>query len=235
MADRPARRGLVFANGEVATRDVLDAAWPGWDADIAFVIAADGGARQAAALGVRLDAWIGDGDSLSEAEIQALEVSGVGVQRLSPDKDETDAELALLAAIEAGVSDVTILGALGGTRIDHALANLALLAHPALVGREARILGEGGIRISLVTAPGPDGVPVERRLEGRPGDVVSLLPLFGRVEGVATDGLRYPLRDEPLEVGPARGVSNVRLGPSAVVRVRTGRLLIVETPVNLVE
>jgi thiamine pyrophosphokinase len=228
-----ARRGLLLANGDVPPRTELDAAWPGWDTGLEFVIAADGGARHAAGLGLRLDAWVGDGDSLAEREIADLRAAGVSVRRVAADKDETDTELALLAAIDAGVSDLTILGALGGLRVDHGLANLGLLAHAALAGREVRILGDGGVRISLVSAPGPDGRPVEQRLDGRPGDVVSLLPLFGPVEGVATEGLRFPLRDEPLAVGPARGISNVRLGSSASVRVRAGRLLVVETPASL--
>lgn len=227
------RRALILANGEVPSRALLDAAWPGWDAGIDLVIAADGGARHAAALGVRLDRWIGDGDSVDAAELRALHDAGVPIQRVPADKDETDTELAVLAAVASGAIDITLLGALGGQRLDHELANLALLAHPGLADREARILGEGGARVSLVTAPGPRGEPAERRLDGRPGDLVSLLPLFGKVEGVATEGLRYPLRDEPLEIGPARGVSNLRVGQSALVRVRSGRLLIVETPANL--
>jgi thiamine pyrophosphokinase len=51
--------------------------------------------------------------------------------------------------------------------------------------------------------------------------------------GITTDGLRYPLRDEPLVVGRTRGLSNVRDTPEASVTVRRGRLLIVETPATL--
>ena len=70
-------------------------------------------------------------------------------------------------------------------------------------------------RVSLVRAPGPGGEPVARTLAGRPGDVVSLLPLGPGVVGVTTAGLAYPLRDEPLPEGPARGLSNVRAEASA--------------------
>ena len=58
---------------------------------------------------------------------------------------------------------------------------------------------------------------------------MSLLPLGGDVAGITTVGLRYPLRDEPLVTGPARGLSNVRVAPDAAVTVRRGRLLIVES------
>ena len=70
---------------------------------------------------------------------------------------------------------------------------------------------------------------MRRPLPGRVGGLVSLFPHGGDVEGITTDGLRYPLRDEPLRVGPARGLSNVRDALDASVTVRAGRLLVVET------
>lgn len=51
--------------------------------------------------------------------------------------------------------------------------------------------------------------------------------------GVTTTGLRYPLRDEALLAGPARGLSNVRDDPLAEIRLRHGRLLVVEVPATL--
>jgi thiamine pyrophosphokinase len=73
---------------------------------------------------------------------------------------------------------------------------------------------------------------VVRGLPGSIGATVSLLPLGGDAEGITTAGLRYPLRDEPLRTGPARGLSNMRVAPGASVSVRTGRLLVVETVVR---
>ena len=72
---------------------------------------------------------------------------------------------------------------------------------PELAGRAAAIL-DARSRTVLIRAPGPDGAAVDRPLPGRPGDLVSLLPLGPGVEGVTTRGLAYPLVDEPLPVGP---------------------------------
>ena len=223
---------LILADGAVASRSRLDLAWPGWDAGVGMVVAADGGARHAATLGVAIDLWVGDGDSLGEPDLAALEAAGVPVERSRPDKDESDTELAILAAIRLGASGVVVVGALGGPRIDHALANLGLLALPELDGRPATIL-DVAARIGLVRAPGADGRPVTRRLAGRIGDIVSLLPLGPGVEGVTTEGLAYPLSDEPLSIGHTRGLSNVRVASEASVAVRSGLLLVVETPATL--
>jgi thiamine pyrophosphokinase len=225
-------RAIVLADGTPPTRPGLDRAWRGWDASIGLVIAADGGARLANPLGLRIDRWIGDGDSLDPVELAALRKAGVPVELLRQDKDESDTELAVLAAAE-GASDITILGALGGLRVDHTIANLGLLAHRQLVGHDVRLLDDRS-RVSLLQAVGAnaDG-PVTRELEGRVGDLVSLLPMGDLVEGVTTDGLRYPLEDDRLVAGPARGLSNVRLSRRARVSIWSGRLLIIETPATL--
>jgi thiamine pyrophosphokinase len=230
--DRGALRALVLADGGRCSRRGLDASWRGWDDGVGLVVAADGGVDLADALGLTIQRWIGDGDSTSPERLAELATAGVHVTRLPEAKDESDTELAVLDAIDAGATEITILGALGGPRLDHALANVGLLAHPRLLDRPARLLSDEA-RVSLVAAPGPAGAVVDRSLRGRIGDLVSLLPVGEGVVGVTTRGLRYPLRDEPLPAGPARGLSNVREAPDAGVSLRRGLLLVVETPATL--
>jgi thiamine pyrophosphokinase len=219
---------LVVADGDPPDLAAIDATWPGWRDQVALVIAADGGARGAAAAGLPVHVVVGDGDSLGADGLAALEGAGVAVERSPSDKDESDTELAVLAAIRRGATAITIVGAFGG-RLDHALANIWLLALPALEGRAAQLL-DGTTRVRLIRAPGQDGQPVALPLPGRPGDIVTLLPLGEYAAGVTTRGLRYPLRDEPLHVGPARGLSNVRVNASASVSLDSGLLVVVESP-----
>jgi thiamine pyrophosphokinase len=219
------RHGLVIADGAAPDAAALDAAWPGWSHGIDLLIAADGGARHAGPLGRRIDRWVGDADSIGEDGLARLAAAGVLVERHPVDKDETDAELAVRAAAASGARRLTILGALRGDRIDHELGNLWLLAMPELRGIETVIL-DATARIRLA---GPGRID----LAGRVGDLVSLLPFGGDAVGVTTRGLRYPLRDEPLVAGPARGISNVREAEDASVAVRSGRILVIETPARL--
>lgn len=223
---------LILADGDAPTRAGLDAAWPGWDVDVDLVVAADGGARHAQALGTAIDLWVGDGDSLGEDGIAALAAAGVPIERSRPDKDETDVELAVHAALARGATGVILVGALGGDRVDHALANVALLARADLAGRTA-ILLDARSRISVIRGPGPDGAAVRMALDGDPGSTISLLPFGGDVSGVTTEGLVYPLADDALALGSARGVSNVIAGRPASVTVRRGLLLVVESPARL--
>ena len=64
----------------------------------------------------------------------------------------------------------------------------------------------------------------ERRLQGRPGALLSLFALGGPAR-IRTDGLEYPLADELVEPGSSRGVSNVFLAEAATVRVTEGVVL----------
>lgn len=226
------RRALVLADGDVADRLVIDAAWPGWSDAVTLVVAADGGARHAERLGLVIDRWVGDGDSIAPAELEALRASGIPIELVAAEKNESDTELAIGAAVAAGADEVVVLGAFGGRRLDHAIANLTLLAHPALGRREA-ILLDGSARVRLVRAPGPDPGPVITSLAGRVGDLVSLIPFGGDAEGITTSGLHYPLRGETLGLGSARGLSNIRRATDASFVLGHGAILVIETPDTL--
>lgn len=231
-ASAGSRRAIVLADGDVADRSALDAAWPGWSDGVAIVVAADGGARHAARLGLPIHHWVGDGDSIDAADLAELRARGIPVDLVGTDKDESDTELAISAAVAAGADEVIVLGAFGGRRLDHAIANLTLLAHPALGPRPAVLL-DGSARVRLVRAPGSDGGPVAAQLPGRVGDLVSLIPFGGDADGIRTEGLHYPLRDETLVLGSARGLSNVRRAADASFVLGRGAILVIETPATL--
>ena len=219
------RQVIVLADGVVASREAIDAAWPGWRSAEPFVVAADGGARHAAPLGLRIDRWVGDGDSLGDEGVAALEAEGVPVERAPIDKDESDTELAVGVALDRRPDEIAILGALGGPRLDHALANLALLALPELRGTDVRLVSADA-RIRLID-------PGRVALDGRVGDLVTLLPVGADAVGVTTSGLAYPLSGEALYLGRSRGLSNRRTEARATVELESGRLLAVETPATL--
>jgi thiamine pyrophosphokinase len=225
----PTTQAIVLADGEVASRAALDEAWPGWLDPDPYVIAADGGARHAAPLGLRVDRWVGDGDSLGDDGIARLVAAGVPVDRAPFDKDESDTELAIEAALARAPRAITILGALGGPRVDHAVANLALLGLPELHGIDVRLVAADA-RVRLLDA---SDAATRVELPGRAGDLVSLLPIGGDALDVSTDGLAYPLEGETLRVGRTRGLSNRRTAGTASVRLGGGRLLVIETPATL--
>jgi thiamine pyrophosphokinase len=147
-----------------------------------------------------------------------VETRGVPALVLSQAKDETDLEMALRAAVDRGATSITVLGALGGPRLDHLVATLLLLSAPWLESVDVRLVDE---RHEVALAGG------SRSIRGAPGDTVSLLPLTSRVEGVVTSGLLFPLTGEPLLQGTTRGVSNTLTQAEGRVSHEAGHLLVV--------
>lgn len=217
LHNNPNSRAVVFANGEPEAPDTVRALLRPEDQ----LIAADGGARHCLALGLTPHHVVGDLDSLTPGEVAALRQAGARLHPHPTAKDETDLELALGLAVETGAADILVLGALGG-RLDMLLANVLLLAHPALTA--ARVtLWSARQSTWLIRPPGAD-------IPGRAGDTLSLIPLAGDAHGVVTHGLAYPLRRETLTSGPARGVSNVLTGEPARVELESGLLWATLTP-----
>jgi thiamine pyrophosphokinase len=122
-------------------------------------------------------------------------------------------------AIERNADEIVILGALGA-RWDMTFSNVFILLTPFLRGVDVRIL-EG--RYELLCIHGPHKI----NLEGKPGNIVSLLPLAGPATGVTLGGFEFPLDKETLPVGTTRGISNLFKDKKAEIEIEGGHLLVV--------
>ena len=221
---------VIFANGEIgdyaAARRLVQ---PG-----DFLVAADGGLRHLQVLNLLPGLLIGDLDSVTPEDVAAMQSAGVEIKRYPVEKDETDLELALLAVASAGWRTVRVAGGLGG-RLDQTLGNLSLLLLPALEGPALEgpaLAGPALADLDLRLDDGREETWLIRRqttVEGRPGDVVSLLPLNGPAAGIVTVGLQYPLRHETLYPEHTRGISNVMQGQRAAISLEKGLLLCIHT------
>ncbi len=181
----------------------------------ARVIAADRGLDHALALGLEVTAAIGDFDSASPEAIARAERAGTRIERYPTDKNATDLELALDAALELGPSGILLLAGDGG-RLDHLLSTLLLLGSPRYAGVQLdAFIGQARVHV------------IRRELEigGEPGELVSLFALHGPAESVHTEGLVYALAGETFEPGSSRGVSNVFAAHTARIGLERGALL----------
>ena len=185
-----------------------------------MLIAADSGAGTALRLGYLPAYVVGDLDTLDAQFVEQLRARGSRIITAAIEKDETDTELAVLVAIEQGATEITLLGALGGERFDHTIANVLLLA--AFDTVHIRII-DGPTTCWLLRGPGRTTVA------GQPGDLLSLLPLTGDATGIHTRGLHYPLNGETLRFGRPRGVSNLLTEEQAEVSLESGLLLVIHT------
>ncbi len=175
-----------------------------------LVIAADGGARHAAALGVTVDYWIGDFDSARSGQLP----QPVDPERrvLPTDKDLLDSEAALGLAASLGARRIVIWGGLGG-RSDHALALLlvALRWRP----RFSELVLRSGREWALPLLPG------HLELELAAGQVFSIVPMQD-MEAVRLRGARWELDGEVLPWGSGRPHGNQAEGGVLILDFRAG-------------
>lgn len=204
-------RAILFANGDPPNPDLIRALIQ--PADV--LIAADGGARHTARLGLTPSVIIGDFDSMSAEEVSHFAGAGVKLERHPPGKDETDLELALDYALKLGHRPILILGAYGG-RLDQALGIFSLLSDPACIAADVR--AEDGQTEAFF-------ISKQAEISGAPGDTVSLIAWGQPAEGVTTENLEYPLNAETLSPYRTRGISNVLTAPKATITLASGLLL----------
>lgn len=186
-----------------------------------LVVAADSGLDHLLAWGRLPHLVVGDLDSVSPAALLEAQRRGVPVDRHPTDKDATDTELALVAALDRGFGDLTLLTG-GGDRLDHVMGWLAVLADRRLAAAHRVAAWCGTTHLQVLHGP--------RRHRWREPDldaVVSLLPLAGDCHGVTTTGLRWPLDDATLSATSSRGVSNAVADTELTVGLTSGVLAVV--------
>ena len=177
------------------------------------VIAADDGIRHAAALHCRPELWVGDFDSCAVAP-QAFE--NVRRETFPADKDRTDGELAIDAAIARGAGSLLIVGALGGPRSDHAFANLVLVLRIAAMGLAVELFDGDERAWPLDASP--------RHFELAAGTQFSILK-FGALRGLTIEGAKWPLDRAGVPLHSILTQSNEALGPITVT-VESGEAIL---------
>ncbi len=180
------------------------------------VIAADGGIRHAATLGLCPELWVGDFDSAPGELPQSLRACSIERQTFPRDKDRTDGELAIAAARMRGANDLLLVGALGG-RSDHAFSHLVIALREAETGLRIELF-DGAERV-LPLSPGG-----WTEAEAEPGTQFSLLK-FSDLEGLTIEGARFPLTDVAVPFASILTQSNEATG-RVRIRLRSGRALL---------
>jgi thiamine pyrophosphokinase len=167
---------------------------------------------------------IGDLDSVSAETIEQMEKAGVTIRGYPRNKDQTDLELALDMAVAEKPAEILLVTALGG-RLDQTLANILLLTRPEY----------GSTRLTLIDGPQSATLIQDHqrlRIEGEPGDTLSLVPLTPQVTQVTFTGVAWPLNEATLTLGSTWSISNTLEGRQANVEIGKGMALLVHFKQN---
>jgi len=211
-------RAIIFANGQMESlpKGIL----PLKKDDL--IIAADGGLRFCKQEGIVPQLIVGDLDSVNETQLSEMKHLGAQVIQYPVDKDATDLELSINAALDRGVKKIMILSALGA-RWDMTFSNVLLLALDSLDHAHVRLIDQNQ---EIFCMKGHEKI----KLSHTKGSLLSLLPLSASVEGITLQGMKYPLNNESLYLGRSRGLSNIIMAPNASIQIQSGILLVCVTP-----
>ncbi len=203
-----------MAGGSVDCDQLLHILKESWD----IIVAVDGGMNPFWVIGKQPDILLGDFDSCDERALHYFREQGVDEVAFNPEKDDTDAGLAIEMMIERGVDEGVILGATG-TRMDHTVANMMLLSKYAeaidltIVNRTNRLfMAKKNMRIQK------DGY-----------NYLSLLPLTTIVSCVDLSGVAYQLQEASLYRESSYAISNEILDEECHLSFSDGKLLVIQS------
>lgn len=178
-------------------------------------IAADSGYETAKALGERVDVLLGDFDSY-----KGTLPDGVEIITAPAEKDFTDTQMAITEALKRGANDIVVIGGLSG-RLDHTLSNVSLLAELSKI-RVHAVMTDGKNRVRYLNS-------TSTLIARSHFDYLSIIAISDKVKGVSIEGCKYPLKNATLTRANQYAVSNEIEGNCALISVRKGECLIIES------
>jgi thiamine pyrophosphokinase len=198
---------LIIANGAMCSFSLLEEMLQ-WSP---YVVALDGAYDYLKSKDIKPDVVIGDFDSIGEP-ILDIDITVIK----DTNQHNTDLEKAIDFLIAKGYTEMNVLGATG-RREDHSLNNFLLLCKYSDIN--IVFLGDG-FKAFLVKNYFSKYY--------KKGHIISLLPI-GKVTGIFSENLLYPLNNSVLDPKKQTGCSNSVLDDGTVkIKIKKGFLIFIE-------
>lgn len=190
--------GAVVLNGEKYQGEIK--------ADI--VVGVDGGYNNIC----QADVFIGDKDSVN------IPVKCGNQILLNVDKDMTDGEYSVDYLIKKGVDTICFYGLAGG-RVDHILANFALMA---------RATANGVKTIAFCNDFTAYMIKDTLSFKTKVGTTISLSTFTDKSHIISMKGLKWQLNDEDILKTSSKTISNVAISDFIEINLSEGMVLVIE-------
>jgi thiamine pyrophosphokinase len=203
---------VIIANGEACSMELLGQLLE-WNP---FVLVLDGALDRVLDLQIRIDAVLGDFDSVVDLENK---LHGLGSIKLihTPEQEKTDLQKGIEYLLEDGHKAVNIVWATG-RRADHNFNNIATM--PMYANKIDLMMVDDYSRIYNLPKTFKKWYPA--------GSKISLLPIM-TAEGIHTKNLAFDLQDEKLHLPHRSGSSNHVIADGFVeISYADGHLLMME-------
>lgn len=200
------KTAVIIGNGKFPSMLLVQRYLSGAD----IIICADGGVNSLFERGLKPHIVIGDMDSIKTHIKNRLPSNSIIVDK---DANKTDTVKAVEYALKKGYKQIILMGVVG-KRTDQTLGNISIFKTHGNMG-DIKIVTDH-CEISLIHE--------SIKFRGEIGQKISLIPLL-TAEGVTTEGLEYPLKNDTLSFNTL-GISNRIVSNPVTVSVKRGDLLL---------
>lgn len=207
------KRCHIFAGGDLGK---IDKTW--FSTHNGFIICADSGYRHTKKIGLEPDIIVGDFDSYTGKLPENIEI-----HRSVPEKDDTDTLLAVKIAIDRGYDLIYLYGALGGSRFDHAFANIQTMIYAHEHGAKLILMGDEKI---CLQGKGEAMYPKNKKYGEK---YFSVFALTDTVRIKSLKGVKYPLESYDMKPSYPIGVSNEITDGQAFLDIEYGLALVIQS------
>lgn len=159
-----------------------------------FIIGVDGGVDEALEAGIELDLAIGDFDSIESRDV----LRGIKHIKLPTEKNDTDTLYAINYVKKELGYNVTILGGIGGTRVEHTYANIMLMY------QFNNLVIESEYSTVFKLEKGTHLLQNSKYINYK---YLSIFPLYNNTV-ISLSGFKYNLDNYNLNLGNITGISN---------------------------
>lgn len=203
---------LIIANGAACSQELLGQLLE-WSP---YIIVLDNAMQRVTELGIKVDVLLGDfDDDFNPEKYKDIQYPLDIVH--TPNQDKTDLEKAFDYLIEKNFPAVNVVWATG-KRADHTITNITNIVRYR--NKLKIVILDDHSKVFLL--------PHKFEKWYTAGTPISLIPI-GKVTGIHTKNLKYPLADEELTIGYRTGSSNKVLQDGIVsIEHNKGDLLLME-------
>lgn len=188
--------------------------------EIDIWIGADTGAYYLLEAHLPIDCAVGDFDSVDASTRSRIEKNATIFKQYPKEKNETDLELAVEAAISYKPVSIILFGVTAG-RLDHELANIQLLYYLLNQGFQATIVDRKN-KLTMYS-------PGEYIVKAKNDELISFIPFSSEVNGLTLKDFYYPLENKTVQWGSTRCISNQLMKQEGTFSFTQGILIMIKT------
>lgn len=166
---------------------------------------------------------VGDFDSLTKEEWEKISNQPIKITKVQAEKDETDTDLGLLAAIKYNPKEIILTGVTGG-RLDHYEAAIRSIYRMQLLRQDIQFKIKNFKNEISILLPGKHKIEQDENYQ-----YLSFFAYEDEVKNVTIRGVKYETTNEIIQKGSSRFTSNELIAKEGYISFSSGISLMIRS------